>query len=362
MYNMFHVLLNWIATIFISLIITPLIKKLSFKIGAVDKPSKRRMNDKIMPTMGGLVIYISTFLSLFFLQPIDNTYVIPLFIASTIIILTGIVDDIREIKPILKLIGIFVAALIIYYMANIRVDVLKVPLLGTFEFGWMSLPITILWIVGITNSINLIDGLDGLANGVSIIALTTMGIIGYFFLSFNNIIITIFVFTIVSAAIGFLPYNFFPASIYLGDTGALFLGFIISVVSLQGLKNATFVSFIIPIIALGVPITDTFFAIIRRVLNKTSISAADKNHMHHKLLQLGMTHRQAVLFLYGVALTFSIIALLVPISSSISLVLLISALILGILFFVEMIDLVGMNHKPLTNFVKNFIKKVNRKS
>src|SRR5699024_711214 len=141
-----------------------------------------------------------------------------------------------------------------------RIDSITIPLLGNIELGLLSLPITILWIVGITNSINLIDGLDGLASGISIIAMTTLGVIGYFFLNLNNVIITIFIFTAVSATIGFWPYNFFPASIYLGDTGSLFLGFIIAVMSLQGLKNATFVSFIIPIVVLGVPITDTFFA------------------------------------------------------------------------------------------------------
>lgn len=168
----------------------------------------------------------------------------------------------------------------------------------------MSLPVTYIWILAITNAVNLIDGLDGLATGVAIIALTTMGITAMFFLNVGNIFVAIMIFTLVAACIGFLPYNFFPARIYLGDTGALFIGFMMSVFSLFGLKNATFITLLIPVMILGVPITDTVFAIFRRLLNKEPITHADKRHLHHRLMQIGLTHRQTVLVIYGIALIF----------------------------------------------------------
>lgn len=357
---MFHVLLNLILTVLISLIVTPVIKTISFAIGAVDEPNKRRMNKTPMPTMGGVAIYLSSFLSAFLLQPINTEFLIPLFVASTIIVITGIIDDIKEIKPLLKVLGILSAALIVYFVADMNIHVIYIPYFGNWYLGWLSFPITILWILGITNSINLIDGLDGLASGISIIALTTLGILGYFFLGTSSLSAVIFIFTIVAAIIGFWFFNFFPASIYLGDTGALFLGFMISVVSLEGLKNATFISVIIPIIILGVPITDTFSAIIRRIVNKKPISEADKNHIHHRLMSLGMTHRQTVLSLYLVAIIFATIALIVPISSSISTLLLIITLLIGLEFFIEMIGLISEDHKPLIKLIKYFTEKTNR--
>lgn len=350
-----------ILTIIISLIVVPLNKALSFKVGAVDNPSKRRMNKVVMPTMGGLGLYAVSFFSLFFFQPISNDYLLPIFISSTIIIITGVFDDIKEVKPIIKLLGIILAALIIYYWAGISIDMITIPFIGEIKFGFFSLPLTIIWIIAITNAINLIDGLDGLATGVSIIALTTMGIIGFFFLQTNRVPITILVFTIIAAAIGFLPYNFHPATIYLGDTGALFLGFIISIVSLQGLKNATIISFLIPILILGIPITDTFYAIIRRVWNKRPITAADKNHMHHRLINMGLTHRQAVLFLYVFAILFSITALVFPISSSTSIILLMIVVLLGIEIFVELIGLVSDDFRPVLKFIKRILSKINKK-
>lgn len=357
MYNMFHVVLAWIATIVLSLCITPLVKRLAFKIGATDKPDKRRVNTKEMPTIGGLAIYLAYFISMFFFQPLPVEQILPLFIGATIIIITGIIDDIKEISPKMKLLGILLAALVIYFIADIKMTTLSLPLVGTFELGWLSFPLTIIWILAITNAINLIDGLDGLATGVSIIALSTMGIIGYFFLNIMNIPITIMIFTLVFATLGFLPYNFNPAKIFLGDTGALFLGFMISVMSLQGLKNVTVISLIIPIVILGIPITDTIYAMLRRYLNHMPISSADKHHMHHRLMSLGLSHKQTVLSIYAIALLFSMIALLYPLSTIWGSVLLTVAVLFGLELFVELIGLVGENRSPLLNA----LKKLNRK-
>lgn len=359
MYNMFHIVVMLVATMILSLILTPLVRKLAFKIGATDKPDARRVNKKEMPTIGGLAIYLAFFISMFFMLPIPFEQVFPIFIGGTLIIVTGIVDDIKELSPKMKLLGIVAAALVIYFYAGIRMDMITLPIIGSFNLGIFSFPVTIIWILAITNAVNLIDGLDGLATGVSIIALTTMGIIGYFFLTVASINVPIMIFALVAALIGFLPYNFYPAKIFLGDTGALFLGFMISVMSLQGLKNVTFLSVIIPVVILGVPITDTIYAMLRRYLNNRPISSADKMHLHHRLMSLGLTHRQTVLAIYSLAVIFSFIALLYKISTVWGLVLLTISLLVGLELFVELIGLVGENHQPLLSRFKKFARRNN---
>lgn len=357
---MFNVVLAWVGTGILALLITPLVRQLAFIVGATDKPDKRRVNKKEMPTMGGFAIYLSFFIGMFFLQPISNTYLLPMFFGATVIVITGIVDDIKEISPKMKLLGIIVAGLIIYYFGGLRMDSITVPFFGEIELGIFSLPLTLIWIMAITNAINLIDGLDGLANGVSIIAMTTMGIIAYFFVGEQNVLVTILIFTLVAAALGFWPYNFHPASIFLGDTGALFLGFMISAFSLYGIKNATFISVLMPIIILGIPITDTVYAILRRYLNRMPISAADKDHMHHRLMVLGLSHKQTVLVIYGLAFIFSLIALLFPLSSQLGSFLLIIGMIFGLELFVELIGLAGENRRPLLSFAKKIIDSFNK--
>lgn len=354
---MYKIFASLFATILISALLVPFIRQLAFKVGAVDRPNARRVNKKTMPTMGGLAIFIAFNFTNFVLLKGQYPFkqMVALLIAQCVIILTGIIDDIYELKPYQKIIGITVAALIVYYVAHIRMTTLTVPFAGTVKLGIWSLPITIIWILAITNAINLIDGLDGLATGIAIIALTTSALTGYFFLNVTNTFISIMMFTLVAALIGFLPYNFYPATIYLGDTGSLFIGFMISVFALFGLKNATFISIIIPVIILGVPITDTIYAIIRRVLNKKPIMKPDKHHLHHRLMQMGLSHRQTVLVIYGIALIFSFISLLYPLSNILGSILLTIATLFGLEIFVELIGLVGPNHTPLLNLIRKIV-------
>lgn len=278
-----------------------------------------------------------------------------MFLAECIIILTGVIDDIYELKPKQKLLGIVVAALVVYYIAGVKMTTFSIPFVGLFQLKWLSMPVTLVWIVAITNAINLLDGLDGLATGVSIIALTTSAITSFFFLSNVGVFVSIMMLTLVAAMVGFLPYSFNPASIFLGDTGALFIGFMISVFSLYGLKNATFISLIIPIIILGVPITDTVYAILRRLLNKKPIFQADKHHLHHRLMQMGLTHRQTVLVIYGIALIFSFISLLFPLSNFWGIIALVIATAVGLELFVEAVGLVDRYHHPLLNLIKKMV-------
>ncbi|CQR26029.1 UDP-N-acetylmuramyl pentapeptide phosphotransferase/UDP-N-acetylglucosamine-1-phosphate transferase [Streptococcus varani] len=353
-----------ISTLIVSAIATPLVRFLSFKIGAVDNPNARRINKVPMPTAGGLAVFFAFTVSTLGLLPriIQHLngngayfhYVLPLVIAGGIIIVTGLVDDIKELKPLPKLMGILLAASIIWIWTDFKFDHFKIPFGGPLLAfpTWLSFFLTILWIVAITNAVNLIDGLDGLVSGVSIISLTTMGLVSYFFLHDSNIFLPLTIFILAVSITGFLPYNYHPAIIYLGDTGALFIGFMIGVLSLQGLKNSTAVAVVTPMVILGVPITDTVVAIIRRSLSGKKIYEADRMHLHHRLLSMGLTHRGTVLVIYAISFIFSLTSLLLNVSSRFGGVLLMVSLVLGVLILSEMIGIFGENRTPLLNTLK----------
>jgi UDP-GlcNAc:undecaprenyl-phosphate GlcNAc-1-phosphate transferase len=329
-----------------SIIITPIVKKLAIKIGAVDKPNQRKVHQKIMPRLGGLAIYLSFIIGLLVLRPEDE-FAMPIIIGSLIIIITGVLDDLMELSAKIKLIGQLAAALVVV-LGGVQVDYINIPFMGALDFGMLSIPLTILWIVGITNAINLIDGLDGLAAGVSSIALITIS--GMAILKGDAFVVSVG-FIVLGSTLGFLLYNFHPAKIFMGDTGALFLGYMIGVLSLLGFKNVTMISFIIPVIILGVPISDTFFAIIRRIVNKQPLSAPDKSHLHHCLLRLGFSHRQTVLLIYALAAMFGLSAVILTQATVWGALLLIGTLILAIELIVEKIGLVNKDYKPILKMV-----------
>ena len=353
-----------ISTLVLSAIATPLVRFLAFKIGAVDNPNARRINKVPMPTAGGLAVFIAFSVSVLgFLPGIVkhlNTdgvyihYVLPLVVAGGIIIVTGLIDDVKELKPLPKMTGILIATTIIWLWTDFRFDDFKIPFGGPLIHfpSWVSFFLTVLWIVAITNAVNLIDGLDGLVSGVSIISLTTMGIVSYFFLHDSNIFLSLTIFILVVSIAGFLPYNYHPAIIYLGDTGALFIGFMIGVLSLQGLKNSTAVAVVTPMIILGVPITDTVVAIIRRHLSGKKFYEADRMHLHHRLLSMGLTHRGTVLVIYAISFIFSLTSLLLNVSSRLGGVLLMVFLLLGVLILSEMVGIFGENRTPLLNTLR----------
>lgn len=336
-----------------SLIITPLVKKLAIKIGATDKPNKRKVHQKIMPRLGGLAIFISFLIGIVVLRPEqfirsqDEYNLISILIGACIIIVIGVLDDMMELSAKVKFIGQILAALVVV-LGGVQVDYINLPFGGGLELGMLSIPLTIIWIVGVTNAINLIDGLDGLAAGVSTIALITIA-------GMAIVKADIFVFSIaailIGSTLGFLKYNFHPAKIFMGDTGALFLGFMIAVLSLLGFKNVTMISLIVPVIILGVPISDTFFAIIRRIVNKQPLSAPDKSHLHHCMLRLGYSHRQTVLLIYAMAASFGLAAFIFSMSTMWGALLIIGVLTLAIEVFVEKVGLVGSEYRPLLRFI-----------
>lgn len=353
-------------TMILAFLLTPLIKKLAFKIGAVDKPNSRRVNKVAMPTAGGLAIYIAFSISVLFFFPdlIPMKYAIHLVVSSGIVVVTGLIDDIFELKPRQKLLGVTLAALYVCFVFDVTVSTISLPHIGAIPLQWLSYPFTILWIAGLTNAINLVDGLDGLASGISIIALTTIGIIGYVASATDavKLQVPLTIFILLMSVLGFFPFNFYPAKIFLGDTGALLLGFLISVLSIQGLKNATLITLITPLVILGVPITDTLFAMIRRKLNNRPISSADKMHLHHRLISLGFTHRGAVLTIYSMAIIFSVIAMLYMFTNTLATILLTIACLFGLQMFIELIGLTGVDKQPLLNSLKYLGNKAYRDS
>lgn len=352
----FGLIIRYFLTFLIALILTPIFKIISVQTGLVDKPNARRMNQVPMPSAGGLPIFITFAIStlILFRQVIPFDYISKILLGGLIIVITGLLDDKYELSPRQKSVGILLAALVIYYFAGIRFNFFTAPVFGRINLEWLSLPATVFWIFGITNAVNLIDGLDGLASGVSIIGLTTIGVIGYFFLHASTVYISLAIFCLVASIMGFFPYNFHPAKIYLGDTGALFLGFMIAVLSLQGLKNVTLISLVTPLLILGVPVTDTFFAMVRRKAKKMPISSADKQHLHHRLLNLGFTHRGAVLTIYAIAVLFSFTALLLNYAGHFGKIVLIIAMLFAFTFLLELIGLISEKYSFITKTFRFF--------
>lgn len=330
-----------------SILLTPLVKMLAIRIGAVDTPNYRKVHARIMPRLGGLAIFGAFLIGYFILQP-ENPTAPFIILGALMIIITGVLDDMFEITAKAKLLGQLIAAGIVIY-GGLDIDFIKLPFGGELDFGYLNIPLTILWIVGITNAINLIDGLDGLAAGVSTIALITIA--GMALMMGNTFVFAMAAILAVSS-LGFLFYNFHPAKIFMGDTGALFLGFMIAVLALMGFKNITVISLVIPIIMLGVPISDTFFAIVRRYRMKQPLSAADKSHLHHCLLNVGFTHRQTVLIIYALAAMFGVAALIFSQATVWGAILLLAVMLVAIELFVEAVGLAGKNYRPLINFVR----------
>ncbi|HGO3269511.1 TPA: glycosyltransferase family 4 protein, partial [Staphylococcus aureus] len=285
------------VTMIVSLTITPIVIAISKRLNLVDKPNFRKVHTKPISVMGGTVILFSFLIGIWIGHPIE-TEIKPLIIGAIIMYVLGLVDDIYDLKPYIKLAGQIAAALVVAFY-GVTIDFISLPMGTTIHFGFLSIPITVIWIVAITNAINLIDGLDGLASGISAIGLITIGFIA---ILQANIFITMICCVLLGSLIGFLFYNFHPAKIFLGDSGALMIGFIIGFLSLLGFKNITIIALFFPIVILAVPFIDTLFAMIRRVKKGQHIMQADKSHLHHKLLALGYTHRQTVLLIYSISI------------------------------------------------------------
>lgn len=301
-YNVFIIILTTFLT---SLILTYLMIKISKNMNIMDIPNERSVHKKPTPLLGGIAIFLS-FLFGFILFGNQNPLMISILIASFLILLLGIFDDIKPIKARYKFVIHILVALIVVFYGGLKLT--HVDIFGlSLNFKWMSPYITILLIVGIINAVNLIDGLDGLCAGISSIYFLTIGVIALILNKFNGLDI-ILSFIMLGATLGFLVFNFPPAKIFMGDTGSTFLGLMISVIMLLGFKTVTLTSLLIPLVLLILPITDTLFAIIRRALNKKPIGQADKEHIHHQLLK-HLSTRKTILVIYVVDLIFSVVSI-----------------------------------------------------
>ena len=305
--NGHNVFIIVIVTFLASLILVPIVKKIAIHINAMDEPNERKIHKVPMPRLGGLAIFLA-FLLGYMLYGEISTQMLSILIGSFLLILVGIVDDIHSVKARYKLIVQIVAATIVVLYGELYFT--NVTLLGFniyFNEFWGSLT-SIIFIVAITNAINLIDGLDGLAAGISSIYFLTIAIIAFILNRIGGLDVIISL-IMLGSTLGFLFHNFPPAKIFMGDTGSLFLGFMISIIALLGYKVTTFTSLIVPILILAIPIFDTLFAILRRILKGQNIGVADKEHFHHQLLKMKYSPTKSILIIYAIDISFAAVSI-----------------------------------------------------
>ncbi len=273
---------------------TPRVKDFAIKVGALDAPDDRKVHTKSIPRMGGLAIYAAFVLAVLASMYVSRE-VVGLLVGGTVILIVGIIDDLKPLSARVKLLGQIMAAAVLV-MFDIKIEWLTNPFGEMIYVEYLAIPLTILWVVGLTNTVNLIDGLDGLAAGVSTIASVTILLVA---LQQNFWTVAVLTAALAGSALGFLQHNFNPAKIFMGDTGSMFLGYMLAAISILGtVKSAATIALIVPIVALGLPILDTAFAIIRRYMSGRPIFKPDKGHLHHRLLEMGLTQKQAVLLMY----------------------------------------------------------------
>ena len=318
---------TYLAAFFLSTLIcavvTPLVLRLAIRRGWYDMPDDRKVHVRPTPRIGGIAIVLAFFAPITGLLLVDSgvgdtlksdaNHIIGLFAGGLSIAALGLFDDIRGADAKQKLfVQIGVAAMMFSF--GYKIDIISNPFGGTIDLGFAALPLTVLWYIGVINAVNLIDGLDGLAAGVALIAVSTLAVIA---LLGGNQIPVLFCCGLGGALVGFLFYNFNPARIFMGDTGSMFLGFVLATLSISAsLKGPTTVALVVPLLALGVPTLDTLLAMARRIRNRRPIFSADREHIHHQLLASGLTTRQAVLLLYVIAILFGLSAIVMRVTSN----------------------------------------------
>jgi len=338
-----YIVFAFVVALIMSYVATPLAKRLSFKVGAVDVPKdNRRMHKEPKALLGGLAIFYGFLVGVLCFGDFKsvagglNWNLIGILCGSLIVVVLGIFDDIKPRPAMLKFL-IQIGAALIPVLLGVRVYAVRNPLTGLLMAipDWLSITGTVLWIVGVTNAVNLIDGLNGLAPGVSSIA--AMALLSILLIEHvTSVTLLVMAAALAGACFGFLPYNFNPAKLFMGDTGATFLGFILACISIQG-PFKTYVAFAVPLLVLGLPIFDTLFAIIRRIIKRQPIMAPDRGHLHHRLIDKGFSHRSTVIILYGLSAVLAISAIVMLLTDiSRTLILLVSIVLIGIFAFTMM--------------------------
>lgn len=338
-HNVFLILLT---TLISSLILVPIVKKVAHHIGAIDYPNERKVHKKPIPRLGGLAIFLSFLIGYMCFGQV-TTQMISILIGSFVIIVLGICDDIKPVPARYKFLVQTIAACIVVFYGHIYIDMVSIFGLE-IVFGAWGYPLSVLLIVSIINAINLIDGLDGLAAGTSSIFFLTISVIAFYLDRLNGLDVILCV-IMLGSTLGFLAYNFNPASIFMGDTGSMFLGFMISVTALLGYKGATVTSLIIPILILFLPILDTILAIFRRLLKGENIGAPDKEHLHHQLLKLNKSTKKTVLIMYAFNLLCALISILYALGDNKLAILLYSILLIITLILIFKTDILFKHNK-----------------
>lgn len=298
----------------ITVLITPWIKKFAISSGLLDIPSQRSHHKNPTPRLGGIGIYLGVTITTVLTIPI-STPLLGLLFGSTFILILGIIDDIKPLPPLVKLLGQLCVACFAYSM-DIQIQWLSSPFEGMIMLEWLSLPLTLFWIVGMINAINLLDGLDGLAGGICGISASILSLVAYFTGQFNIMIVCLI---LLGSCLGFLRYNFSNAQVFMGDSGSMFLGYSLACISIIGvLKSTVAFSFLVPIFIFAVPLSDTLFSIIRRIKKKQAIFKADNGHFHHRLVDIGLTPTQTTKLAYLISIILGLLAVMMSQTSGVN--------------------------------------------
>ena len=350
--NNFNIIEILLVTYLISFVLVFLTKKIAVHVGALDMPNERKVHKKPMPRLGGLAIYAS-FLFGYMVYGTVTTQMLSILIGSFILVMLGVFDDIKPIRAKVKLIvQIIVAGIVVFYGGLYFREISFLGLKLIFP-TWLNEFIAIFFIVGAINAINLIDGLDGLCAGISSIYFLTISVIALILNKMGGLDIILCI-IMLGATLGFLTHNFPPAKTFMGDCGSTFLGYMIAVISLLGFKGATFTSLVIPVVILAVPIFDTLFAILRRLLKGQSIAEADKEHFHHQLLKMKYSTVASILIIYAIDITFAAVSILYVLGDNQIAIAIYVVLMILLLFIILRTDIL-FEHKKKQDARKWFI-------
>lgn len=342
-----QLLLPFFVALSVTFIATPIVKKIALKMGSLDYPSPRKIHDRPTPQLGGIAIYIGVIVACIATFNLSSQ-LLGIILGTSIALVTGILDDIVKLSPIQKLLGQVIAA-IVTIKFGITITFLTSPFDGEMIYlGFMSTPITLLWLVGLMNTMNLIDGLDGLAAGVASISAVIITTVA---LATNQYMAAGIAIALLGSSLGFLKYNSSPAQIFMGDSGSMVLGYILAISSIIGVFKSTLtLSVVIPVLIMGIPISDTIFAIIRRIKNKQDIFQADTKHIHHRLLSEGFSTKETVWICYGLSLILGIIAFMMSLVTGLTAQVLFSCVVMLILVSVIAIR---RNYKIIFTYLQN---------
>ena len=340
-------IIGFFIALVLSILLIPVVKKIGFKYNIYAQENNRTVHHGKIVRIGGIALFVSLMLAVHIIFGLDNDFTV-IVAGASIIFIGGLLDDVCDIKPIFKLLFQLVASILVVVVYKDAFEFIKI---GTIiiELGPLSKIIAIIWLVGVTNAMNLIDGLDGLCLGVSSIMLAVMAILSMLMGEYE---ISMFEIIMIGSLLGVLIYNFHPASIFIGDCGSQVIGFIIACLSLKGFKSTTIITLTTPIIILFIPIADTFSAMLRRKLKHESISQADKSHLHHVLMyKLGFTHTQTVLIIYGFTALFGFDAVLMYTNHQIGIIVFFILVFLSYMF-IELTGIVSPDYHPIIHLCR----------